>query len=1284
MSRGVKHIQKSFSRGILSPHCILREDIKGYDESARDLFNVLVGRQGEAYRRGGTTLVEKLPQDVLRIIPFTYTHRQYLIIFVKGSAEILSSQSPSKVPYEKIKVVEVTDYNINFKGENFSPNDFSNAQNVRIYEKGNESVELFDSYARDVEEGYGDEELASMDYAQIGNLIVFVNDSFPPFYIRREGEEFVFYRNGIDLVINGDGERLVEESALYTLPFSFYGFSIRLLRYDRNKRSYGYSFEARLLAEGSYDKEGLGRDNLNFWRNRAFVVSGKRDVNGNQEISVFGGIIREIINDSANRESGSYILRGEFVLDDPTILDAMERESATVQTNLFICDWTEEVGWPRSVTTFENRFVFGGNAAYPSKIWFSSQPSVQRIQIGTLTKVSPKTDTQLEERRTEPIFKVAYFHQTDLFNKDSTLLGLTIQNTASAGSYFVNDDLGLDIQWVKGGEVLFIGTNRGIFASRGTEAGASNPIPFNTGFQDTDSVPVKRVFPVLVGKILYYISKDNSVYAMAYNSRTGYAAIPIDSFSRETVRDASFYSSIQRRLRKYSYGVTNPVIEGRNNTVNLERANKDTLLRVINYRHSNDKQEQQYAFSLYSFLDERGSTGRNRVSFNCIFYSPLINGPYYGSPSSREVFENINGANINSNDLPDSFFEGIYGNKKDLKGENFESANLDFFISSLMISNAVITRKDRRDNSIEEYHDIRSDISIGVLIRDSTEVDIPQGISFNRVQGISPHSVETAEYNINISSQFKDNPATAYVNPNRHNLGVLPKITSWIKGEIDNGYVLPSEGVQGQRICGVEYRGSRALRLTFSKNSMPVSIGKMRIKQNNTIVLEQAIPGNFAIPEVANNTDFSTDGISVYRLDLNTSADLADANSSYTIELLGEMDRVLNTIQIKVVKEGSSNSQMRDSLDNKYSGRFKQGAIVIKGSNDSIPSFLYVDRQDNINNIDVALRQLDSTVAGEQTFYNWLQGKLSFNSFSLDFLLSTQAEAPNEAFSLQEQLQFEENKNYPVFSPDSKMLYDWVKKSLFIFRGDGNYLAFTHDLESRVVAWNRGFIPEFKHPVYLNDLRYSPPERHPGIFGFGEDKVYMHTEGLYSRKQLYLEGLPNCLDRHVILEISSNMLNLTQLKNSLVSLGYSANSLITIATKKNNVIVHKKVLSSLSGSMGVEDNRHFIVGVNIPYTLSLWPPMIRTREFQSLRGMQYAFRQLIFYMMFDTVFNINGKPATVNKDSLQFNEDFGDGILPTEYMASTEVSYDPILKITGDSPFPLAMAGYIADLDVGG
>ena len=80
-----KFIQKSFARGIRSPSLITRTNIQGYDESARELYNMQIGRAGEVFRRAGTAIVSALDTAPARVIPFKVEGGLYVLCFFSGA-----------------------------------------------------------------------------------------------------------------------------------------------------------------------------------------------------------------------------------------------------------------------------------------------------------------------------------------------------------------------------------------------------------------------------------------------------------------------------------------------------------------------------------------------------------------------------------------------------------------------------------------------------------------------------------------------------------------------------------------------------------------------------------------------------------------------------------------------------------------------------------------------------------------------------------------------------------------------------------------------------------------------------------------------------------------------------------------------------------------------------------------------------------------------------------------------------------------------------------------------
>ena len=562
-----KFLQKSFSKGILSPNAITRENLPGYNEALRDAHNFLIGRTGELYRRGGTALIEKRNGPIERIFPFNAQDRTWLIIFERGVADLpIQDLSPSATTFEQrtqdypfVRILELTDLKLQARALNdISLSSFQNSVPCKIYKKGNTALEAFDSYSRDPKVPFAEGELANMTSCQIGNVMVFSNSSGPPFWIRREGDTFVYYRSVLDMLLNGNQSNAVID-ALSAFPYSYYGLGLvpQYIDFDDRGNQSNY-FRGYLTLGVNYDKEGLADKNFDFWQNRLFICSTAKQETDN--VIVYGGIINRLWR--SGRGEKRFKVDGHLFYRGSEDLEEIDNTRSLI--NLYLCDWSAFVGWPRSITEFENRFVYGGSDAYPAKIWFSSQPSMQRVPFGNQVTITDRQESQTEETgpvqggaseiRTEtPIYKTIYYDQLDLFNKDDKALGLVLRNTASADSYFVNDAEGLEIYWIIKGEVLFIGTNKGVFISRGTDASAPNPVPFNTGFQQVDYVPVKRVFPVIEGKTLYFVTRDHSVRRLMFGSQSGYKAENVDNFSREIVRDTSELKNLVREVRVPSF-----------------------------------------------------------------------------------------------------------------------------------------------------------------------------------------------------------------------------------------------------------------------------------------------------------------------------------------------------------------------------------------------------------------------------------------------------------------------------------------------------------------------------------------------------------------------------------------------------------------------------------------------------------------------------------------------------------------------------------------------------------
>lgn len=82
-------IKNNFTSGELSPHIWLRTDLNQYKNGCKEVFNMLPIVEGGIKRRGGTEAIAQT-KDAVRLIPFVLSHTEaFILIFKSKQIEIL-------------------------------------------------------------------------------------------------------------------------------------------------------------------------------------------------------------------------------------------------------------------------------------------------------------------------------------------------------------------------------------------------------------------------------------------------------------------------------------------------------------------------------------------------------------------------------------------------------------------------------------------------------------------------------------------------------------------------------------------------------------------------------------------------------------------------------------------------------------------------------------------------------------------------------------------------------------------------------------------------------------------------------------------------------------------------------------------------------------------------------------------------------------------------------------------------------------------------------------------
>jgi len=1332
----MEHLQKSFARGILSPNSLTRVNIPGYDEAARELFNIHIGRQGEAYKRGGLAIMARLQQAPVRLIPFKTSEGPFLIAF---TGDRITSEISSEIENsESIFVFSVKDWQIKEQGLDFSPADFFSAKTVRVYGSGTErNIDIWAPYWQNVRSGLTKEELLSMDYAQLGNVIVFCGESFPPFVIRKEGDEFVYYRNFMDMLVNGDQSENKQKSlekAIKTLPFNFYGYGIKIYRSDFYEDRNYEGFVGNLTLKENYDQEGLSKRNLQHWTNRAFVVSTFEESEAQEEnagIKIFGGIIKKI-KITSRSDPTQYEISG-FVKSLDGSSDVKNQWTEAKNPNLHLCDWSEKLGWPVSVSVFENRFVFGGNSAYPSKIWYSAQPSVQKVQKGTKEIISYATAEDGEEtdrvqsRTVQPITQALYFEQTDFFSIDLSATGLLPLQPATPGNLFINDNLGFKILWIRGGEVLFVGTDIGIFTSRGTIVDSSNPVPFNSGFQRPVEIPVKRVLPIIIDEALHFISQDNSLQVLdPRGERRGFTTQTLDNFSRETVRDVWIRSRISKFLPTQNINANpsyNPQLsvntaeliknkdipvkpwtkiagsktegivfteaEGESEPVNIPAVGAEFADAPAVSREYDGSRVKTSAFNRPSFGLEAGGTFSGDYRFRAD-EEDLLDATSRGTLDDSQV------------ELDADFY--IDPDNGTLKNVQFEWANRETEFNEIWDRNEVYMLA----SSSEAEFNKGNFIAWRLLPEAGLNNEIKNAVPFARFG--------TYKVNLNVSGLvfFR----STFTRPISDSSGTVT--SGFLKYQVAGNNVNFNDLVKaGATPLFQQYAkmvGDKTNGLIASEDASELKLYRYAVAGNNITITELRKVGN--IPKLrdfviaGNNAGGVIFGGEAADTVQDKFYKYAVAGNNITLtELEKEGDPVSG---LKEAGIGGSGTQGvifggRDNSGNRKNDFYKyvvagnkvmiteltaDGVIpelygigmygsdargVIFGGRTGVTQFnyyLYVVNEDEVKvsqmtNTNNAMARYGMNFIIDVSGGIMFAGHPSAVSKRFDgfnFIAEATAGSP----LVLENEEIEENI-YPVFNSNTRLLFDWSRRILFLIREGAPYLAYAKNKETGVMGWSRGDM-KIQDAVFMNGLPFRPPEIFSTLFGIRGNNIVMLSQGLHSYKENFINSLPNGIDDFVVIKKTSESIDLGILKISLRRMGFNDDDLVWIGTDKGLIKGGKCKVSELNEVINGIDGKGFIVGKPFGFHLKTWPPLKQGRMFAK----QENITQIVYNAIKNSEFLLNNN-YVYDKENPHSNAEIN-GNEFIKQVSQSKMDYDPMLEIKGDGPFPFAISGFVLSI----
>jgi hypothetical protein len=308
------HIANSFKSGQLGEKLVGRTDIAQYRHGLLTMKNMVNSPVGGAFRRGGLSLFKEVTSAVAARgavpIPFVLTEGEAYLVVLEGRGPL---------------------------GVNFNPT-------PRIYDTDGTAIvverSVFDTQRK------WPSDPRDIRWTQLGRYIFFCDakgEAAPAFLFQKKNGTFIFN----DVILPSQPSDPGTEE---TIPNGFrYPYSPNR---DSNAR-FKY-VRGATIADDTIQIVNLAGTPINYFTSGAGAVF--RALYGSAEIMVKQG---DFVSATTVKLVTSFTL-GVRPADGAIALDWSRGQ------------WDDELGWPRTVTAFQQRLVWGGSPSYPNTIWNSA------------------------------------------------------------------------------------------------------------------------------------------------------------------------------------------------------------------------------------------------------------------------------------------------------------------------------------------------------------------------------------------------------------------------------------------------------------------------------------------------------------------------------------------------------------------------------------------------------------------------------------------------------------------------------------------------------------------------------------------------------------------------------------------------------------------------------------------------------------------------------------------------------------------------------------------------
>lgn len=452
-----RSIKSSFLGGELSPKVDGRVDLPQYLQGCRELKNMVTMPEGGVTRRPGSQLIFYATgadaNTATRVVPFVFSESEaYWVLLLEGGiATVYSTSLTDSATSGTLRANQPTIHGI---------------------------IGTLPSWT--------ETELAEIQYAQSGDVLVLCHPNHPPVVIQRDyiGQGYITYG------FSARSWTLYSGSAIEAYYKSFPYLDTNI--------------SATTITASATTGANITLTASDYLFSPDHVGALFRIKNGASE-----GIVKITLVD--NTIAGNTTSDGLWTKAKADVLKTLPGVAA--YSGWSECAWSDYRGWPRAVTFYDSRLVFGGTTAQPDTIFASQQYDIYEFMQARLADDANVSTTDTDGLLTNNTYK------RGIRNDDPFVFTLS----GTRVNY---------IQWLAARESLVCGTAGAEILIGGPNPALSVGI-FNISVVPISSYGSSRVQPCLIGDRVIFVGRDG---------RTVRALGPKESTDNKTAPDLSLLS----------------------------------------------------------------------------------------------------------------------------------------------------------------------------------------------------------------------------------------------------------------------------------------------------------------------------------------------------------------------------------------------------------------------------------------------------------------------------------------------------------------------------------------------------------------------------------------------------------------------------------------------------------------------------------------------------------------------------------------------------------------------